>query len=947
MGMKKYIIGAMIYSCCSFFAQGQTPVNTVSSLLSAITTATEGEVIQLSASFPTELNATINVTINHTNSFTIDGNGKTLKINGDFRHFLISKTTTAGSFTLQNLELKGLRNDTDGLNGGTAGGGVTIATASKGVFRFDRISFNSIRKGALAFSGLDANAIVRVTNSTFRNNHKGDHGGGIYYRGTGNLEVSDCTFDENYNSGVGYAGGAIVCHNYKGQLSVKRSVFLNNVSGNWGGAIGIYGPNAGSTASIDSCYFERNRVFANSGTADGGAVSIYANDNQGIKFELRNSTFYKNYASDDGGALFIQNYDSGAENYVTNCTMYENYANDANPAKAGTLNVATCGGAIQLSLRSPVTFEHNTIIQNYTTSPFQRGGGIGFHASTNGAPKVTLLNNIILGNYILSGGTKIYNNDANIGFKALLNPTTPVNSGNIGFDNGTSLPTDITLQNVFGNNDPIKWDNYGYKKIGNPYETNPAYYRISPTIPIKPNDGTRLFGLADRKGVASSLDMDERGYLRDLSNPAIGAVDIRWAKFDANGGRWNSLPNLTYDGTVYYEKESDGTVENYYQVTYHNGKVAPTHPQPGRTGYMFQYWALDSINGAAWDGTPLTITSNRTLYAIWRSGFFTFDNDTICEDDKADLTNLPLIAGSIVQASYYMDKDCRIPVPDPMSVSGGTYYIIGIDASNRVDTISVDIVENKLVKILLQQEKDTCLYYNRIDSLMLEIIDSSGIIIPGTEEWILDKKIIDPHTYILSSKDKGKKLYYQVDTKCGIARSNSIEIAICYPDVWILRPVFLPPVTGLETSLEPGEHFVKGHDDFVFTITPLEGYSLDGVTVKTNNPIWDDQGGVVLIRLSEDTMKVIIRQITEPIILTIEGVTKVDNAAIATDASVRTIDKHLILDVRRAMPLSVYTISGSLYTQRSLCEGKTSIQLPAGIYIVVLDQQFHFKAIIK
>ena len=951
--MKKGLLGILLIinllNVCSI--QGQTVVDDVTSLQSAIASAAEGEVIQLSASFPEILPSAITVTISHANSFTVDGNGKILKISGNYRHFIISKTTAASAFTLRNLKLKGLRLDSNGVGGGPAGGGITISSGSRGIIAFDHVYFSSIQNGALGFAHLDVNAIVRISNSTFRNNNKGDHGGAVFYQGTGNLEVTDCTFDENYNAGAGYSGGAIVCFNHAGQLSVRRSVFINNLSINWGGAIGVYSPVGNtSSVSIDSCYFEGNRVTIPNGNGDGGAISLYGNIGQATKFNLRNSTFYRNYASDDGGALFIQNYDTGAENYVANCTMYENYGNDVNPATSSIFNIATCGGAIQISLKSPVTLESNTIIQNYTKSTYQRGGGIGFHAAAAGAPIVTLKNNIILGNYILDGSNNaIYNVYANVGFRALLNPSV-TQTGNIGYDNGTALPANVTLLNAFGNNDPVKWENHAVIKVGNPDEiSNTAYYRVLPTISIKPNDGTDVFGLADRQGVSPSLNKDARSFLRDPANPAIGAVDIRWAKFDANGGVWNSLPNLLYNGTVYYEKDGAGDVTDYYRVTYHNGKIGVPGVNPTRTAHVFRYWALDNPNGTRWDELPLAITANRTLYAVWRMGFIEFENDTVCEPEKADLTNLTLKSGDLtgVTLNYYIDSVCTIPVSNPKAVGEGTYYITGVNAMNQRDTTSVDIIEKKRVQILLSLKKDTCLYSITTDSFIRTIHDPSDIIRKGTEEWFIEKTKIDPETYVISRKDNSKFIYYQVDTECGVVRSNKIELQFCSIDPGIQRAVLIPEVTGLITSLPPGEHFVKGHDDFVFTMTPLPGYSLDGVSVKTNNPKWDNNRGVILDKIAADIVKVTILQVTEPLILTIEGVNPTNIISVASNAAIWTEPGLLFVDVEKPVVLSVYTVSGCLHTQKQLNEGKSVLSLPAGFYIVLLDHKTYQKVIVK
>ena len=950
--MKKNVHFIMLLLGVLFSQQlkAQTIVDDVISLQNAIASATEGEIIQFSSSFPTNLTSTINIVIAHTNSFIVDGNGKTITIGGNYRHFFISKTTSAGTFILRNMELKGLRTDSNGFSSGAGGGGVSISNGSKGVINFDHIYFNSIQNGALAFSSPDVNAIVRVTNSTFRNNNKGDHGGAIYYHGTGNLEVSDCSFDENYNSGYGYSGGAIVCFNHAGSVTIKRSLFINNVSGNWGGAIGVYSPQGtNSSVVIDSCYFEGNKVLIANGNGDGGAISVFGNAGQVTKFSLHNSTFYRNAASDDGGALFIQNYDTGAENYVVNCTMFENYGEDVNPATSSIFNIATCGGAIQLSLKTPATLENNTIVRNYTKSTYQRGGGIGFHAATVGAPVVTLKNNIILGNYILAGTNEVHNAHSNVGFKALLNPTV-TQTGNIGYDNGTTLSANITLSNALGNSDPILWDHHATGKIGNPYEGgNAVYYRAIPTISIKPNDGVDVFGLADGQGVASSLDRDARNYLRDQAKPNIGSVEIRWAKFDANGGAWGSLSNLTYNGIVYYEKDGAGDVLDYYRVTYYKGKIPAPSINPSRAGHVFRYWALDSVHGAQWNELPLEVTANRTLYAIWRTGFIEFENDTICEPYKADLTNLSLKSGDLtgVTLSYYEDSLCTMPVFNPKAVGGGTYYIIGVNAVNQKDTTSVDIIENKKAQILLSQKRDTCFYTISVDSLVLSIHDPSDIIISGTGEWFIDKTKIDPATYVISYKDNGKFIYYQIDTECGIVRSNKIEIQFCEIDSWIQRPVLIPEVNGLKTNLPPGNHYVRGHDDFVFLMSPLPGYSLEGVIVKTNVPKWDNNNGVLLEQIAVDTVKVTILQVTEPLVLTIEGIVPTSNASVIPDMAIWTERGQLLVDVEKSTILSVYTISGSLYTRKYLNEGKSVLLLPAGFYIVSLDDKFYQKVLVK
>jgi len=607
----------LIVVCLRLFSQSVV-VDNITDLKNAIENAGSDLTITFSDAFVAgDANSfSISATIAHSHNITIDGN-----VNGNpivfpwvnnVKHISLNKTVAGGEITLKNMYFIGNRPSSN--NGGGA------SFSGTGPYKLDNTRFENINGQALSNS-----SVIEITNSSFINNYVGSaHGGAIC--NTGTLTVTNCLFEKNTQVWGGYSGGAIGIFMAKGPTVITKSVFLENGTNGRGGGIAAY--LSSSPVTIDECYFEGNYTLKNGdgGSNDGGGVAIFGNNNTPLVLNLKNSTFYRNKSIDDGGAVFIENYAAGAQNIIYNCTMFENESEDVNPATTVqfgiTFNVATSGGALQASLPSPVTLENNTIVRNYTLSSYKRGGGVGFHANSSGAPKFTLRNNIILGNYIKEGASEITNGHANFAGKATFNPTYPENSKNIGFDNGATLATDITIKNTFGTDNIPFFENHkevnNANKVGNPNETDPNYFRMIPTIPIVPNDDPVVKGLANGQGISPSLSTtDQRGYGR-TTTPDIGSIEIVWVRFNAGDGTWTGLDDtFEYDGTDYYKSSSE-EAQYYYKVTYVNGKVTVPATLTPPANKEFDKWVLDNGNDdTAWVVTT-AVTGNVLVKALYK-----------------------------------------------------------------------------------------------------------------------------------------------------------------------------------------------------------------------------------------------------------------------------------------------------------------------------------------
>ncbi|MDR2120589.1 MAG: InlB B-repeat-containing protein, partial [Tannerella sp.] len=161
----------------------------------------------------------------------------------------------------------------------------------------------------------------------------------------------------------------------------------------------------------------------------------------------------------------------------------------------------------------------------------------------------------------------------------------------------------------------------------------------------------------------------------------------------------------------------------------------------------------------------------------------------------------------------------------------------------------------------------------------------------------------------------------------------------------IVREVAIPRVEGITTMPPAGRHFIQSQRDFVFTIIPNPDYSLDNLSVTTGIPLRDREG-IVMERNEDGSITVIIRQVTEPISLTIQGATPTSADADAEHDRVWSHGKYLYVRADHDAELQIRTPAGILYTNRKVAAGDTAIMLPQGFYIVTLDGKM-YKVVIK
>lgn len=270
----------------------------------------------------------------------------------NLKNLTITNGVSKGSGSINNQGTLTISKCYFSYNSANTGG----AILNHGNLKIDQTSFykNHAVSGGAVFN----NGILGLNSSVFIGNSGKD--GGAIYSLEKSVNVTNCSFKNNYATG---AGGAI-CKN-GGIMNVKFTIFTGN-SGFAGGALySIY-----SVTNIKNCVFSTNGKQADN--TMGGGVYLYAG-----KMVIKDSTFTGNTGS-QGAAI-----ENGENMQVMGCKFIKNKAHDV-------------GGVIMNDYLTHLTVKSSTFLSNGGT---QYGGNVLYNGGTANLHY----------NRIIGSGSVIYN----------------------------------------------------------------------------------------------------------------------------------------------------------------------------------------------------------------------------------------------------------------------------------------------------------------------------------------------------------------------------------------------------------------------------------------------------------------------------------------------------------------------------------------------------------
>lgn len=255
-----------------------------------------------------------------------------------------------------------------GGSGDTYGGGLYAPDGIEG----SQLTFNTNAAQCVACAneyggGLYLDRLATDTSSISSSAFDGNsawEGGGIYSTANDQLTVTNSTFTNNNNFGIGYGGGIDASW-----LEGDHLLFQNNAASNRGGGVTMFGP----------LVLNDSRFIGNTATNEGGgAIAVWESTFNGTNL------------------LFLQNNSNlGAALYVYGGTSEMDFATIARPANTNSNSAIVVGDSGILTLK-------DSIISSY-------GVGVGIGSSTLGSGTLTEDYNLFFNNtenfYVQPGST--------------------------------------------------------------------------------------------------------------------------------------------------------------------------------------------------------------------------------------------------------------------------------------------------------------------------------------------------------------------------------------------------------------------------------------------------------------------------------------------------------------------------------------------------------------
>ncbi|MDL2310960.1 hypothetical protein LJC13_03155, partial [Peptostreptococcaceae bacterium OttesenSCG-928-C18] len=578
-------------------------VTTAEELVAAVANAVEGEVITLAEGFVFANTALVMPEVNVIIDFeNIVWNAGNISISG----------AGAGSLTIKNLN----------MDGASIGGRLFKNTASNGLLSIENSSFYNSTGGALDIQ-TGGNATTEISNTKIYDNTAVIEAPAIRLESSSNVTINKSIIEDNIGTGMAYETGAIGSKNYTATLTINNSIFRNNE--NKGTASGVIGGGGGAIfmnrfygkLNINESLFQGNKTNGEDGsiasTYDGGAIYVFYGSH-GSEVNINKTTFDSNIAYDDGGAIMIQgNENPGITTNITNCTFFGNkaYGLDGANVTGGAIQFFQDGGSSKMTNNIiSSTFVSNQA-GNENSKIDQTGGAIALSGSGFGAILVSAKND----NSLFLANT-VYSSTGTVNYASESKDISKSNKVDIGVDNVINVDKGVTPlysnKDILGVENPVLGANGSKITAGTDSENV-----VVPTVVIKPGS------IADNTytGIADIPTVDQRNLPRYKDN---GAVEIASIKYDANGGIFELEDLSAYDGSIYYEKNEEDKVVEYYTVgntientTVVNGKETL---KATKEGQVFKGWNTEA------DGTGDNYDINKelsytnegfTLYAQW------------------------------------------------------------------------------------------------------------------------------------------------------------------------------------------------------------------------------------------------------------------------------------------------------------------------------------------
>ena len=240
--------------------------------------------------------------------------------------------------------------------------------------------------------------------------------------------------------------------------------------------------------------------------------------------------------------------------------------------------------------------------------------------------------------------------------------------------------------------------------------------------------------------------------------------------------------------------------------------------------------------------------------------------------------------------------------------------------------------------------KDSIFFFGKIP---LYVLPETPYIEPGCYLFLVYNDLETSAEYVNNLELKTTKyggLHFRLDK----SERGRVYLCVAEMDIPVIqRYINIHAIEGVTTNpVSNIYHYVKGHDDFVFTAS-YAGKSL----IEVSAVGYYSGKRVVLTPkyLSNSTYEYTIRQVVEPWDVYFDPTTligNVNNESVLTQR-VWSYRNTLFINVDQADVVSIYNVTGVLYQKLEIPAGLKKLTLEKGIYLVTLKNGSVYKIVIN
>ncbi|MDR1675095.1 MAG: T9SS type A sorting domain-containing protein [Tannerella sp.] len=402
-----------------------------------------------------------------------------------------------------------------------------------------------------------------------------------------------------------------------------------------------------------------------------------------------------------------------------------------------------------------------------------------------------------------------------------------------------------------------------------------------------------------------------------------------------------SVTNDVHDGHFELVSEPQMSSKDYAGIYTRHLHMEPIGPECSAFGYS-QLWLLEStlhvittshFGGFGWLHNDVHVEIDATV----APGYASLEANGNCYEQHAGILrtkDLRIDKGG--KLKFSIGNTPATGFTESYSCPNGNHYNLG-EYADFLDVDSLTLRGRVYIDLVVRPGG---LNLERGQKLCFPILRYQSIGEENLKHLMLSKTYLSPEDH--PSIDGRYYLAFEFDEVCKVVSVCIVPVI----DPIINRKVEIPNVAGVASTPPAGIHYVPSHTNFPFT---LEFETPAPLAVRTGRIVdYEPEPELKGLRLNDNEYSYVIREVMEDITLQIgPEVSRTTGNAPIDETDIWSHNTTIYIKVEKENIASVFSIAGHLIRRIEVPAGTTTLPMPQGVYIVVLQDGLRHKVVVK